>query len=302
VFGVTGAVQQLATHRIESGRGPIGFVRGLLRQPLWLFSTLGSIAGFALQGLALSTGPLVLVQPLLVTGVLFAAVTAFLLRRGPVDPWLVEGLLMTAGGLALFLAVARPVPGDGVLTPGQVVPLAAGLAAVVAGCVAMALRVQDARRSLSLALAAGIVYGVTAAVAKVTFAQFPLGPIAVLTHWSLWVLVILGPTGFLLNQMAFHEAALVSPVVAVITVADPLVGIGIGLLWLGESVHAQGFAVVGEVAGLAIMAGGVWLVAQRTPHAPRDAGQPGSVPPVGEGTAEGSAEAGRYGDRDAAEA
>ena len=87
-----------------------------------------------------------------------------------------------------------------------------------------------------------------------------------LTHWSLWALVVLGPLGFLLNQNAFRESELVSPTLAVITVADPLVGIGIGVLWLNETIWGTPGAVLGEVLGLAAMALGVWLVAHRAPH------------------------------------
>lgn len=274
VYGATGVLQQRGTQLVPVRPGDrSGFVRGLLRQPLWLFSTIGSAGGFVLQGVALSTGPLVLVQPLLVTSVLFAALTGFLLRRGPVDWPLVGGLLMTSGGLALFLVAARPTAGGDLLALGQVIPLAAGLAVVIAGCLALAVRGSSVRRALALALAAGIVYGVTAAVAKVMLSRFSLGPAAVLADWSLWALAVLGPTGFLLNQYAFRAAPVASPVVAVITVTDPLVGIAIGLLWLGESVNSGGLATAAEVVGLGVMAAGVWTVARRAPHLSGAAGE-----------------------------
>ena len=275
VFGVTGVMQQRATHRVTADpRDQGAFIRGLVGQPLWLVSTIGSVGGFALQGVALATGPIVLVQPLLVTGVLFAAVTSWLLRRHPVDRMLATGLVMTSAGLALFLVAARPMPGDDVLTIGDVVPLAAALGALIFGSLWLAARKHGAARSLALALAAGIAYGVTAAMAKVTLGQLDEGPVAFLTHWSLWAVIVLGPFGFLLNQHAFREAQLASPVVAVITVTDPLVCIGIGILWLGEAVHADSVAILGEVLGLLIMAAGVWLVAHRTPHLSGEAEAP----------------------------
>lgn len=273
VYGVTGVLQQRATHRVHTRPGDqVTFIRGLIRQPMWVLSTAGSLGGFALQGVALNSGPIVLVQPLLVTGVLFAAVTGFTLRRGPVDWPLVTGLLMTAGGLALFLVAARPGAGNDLLTLGQVIPLAAVLAVLVFGCVGLAFRTRGVSRSLALAFAAGIVYGVTAAVAKVALSLIAHGAVALLTSWSLWALVVLGPTGFLLNQHAFREGVLASPVVAVITVTDPMVGIGIGLLWLGEKVSAEPGAIAAEVLGLLIMAFGVWLVAHRAPHLSGDDG------------------------------
>jgi drug/metabolite transporter (DMT)-like permease len=268
VYGVTGVLQQRSARRVQGDpTNQLGLIRGLISRPLWLFSTIGSVAGFALQGLALGTGPIILVQPLLVTGVLFAALTGFLLSHHPVDWPLMGSLLLTAGGLAAFLLVARPTNGDATLTVGEVLPLAITLLGLVVACVARALRSSGLSRSLSLALASGIVYGVTAAVAKVTISIFSSGGVtAGVTHWSLWALIVLGPLGFLLNQNAFREGELISPTLAVITVTDPLVGIGIGALWLSETIDGRPAAVLGEVLGLAAMALGVWLVAQRAPH------------------------------------
>jgi drug/metabolite transporter (DMT)-like permease len=268
VYGVTGVLQQRSARQVEGETtNQVGFVRGLISQPLWLFSTIGSVVGFALQGLALGTGPIVLVQPLLVTGVLFAALTGFLLGHRAVDWPLMGSLVLTAAGLAVFLLVARPSAGNATLTVAEVLPLAVTLFVLLIACVWLALRTSGLARALSLALAAGIVYGVTAAVAKVTISEFQTrGLGGGLTHWSLWALVVLGPLGFLLNQNAFRESELVSPTLAVITVTDPLVGIGIGVLWLDETIWGTPGAITGEVLGLAAMALGVWLVAHRAPH------------------------------------
>jgi drug/metabolite transporter (DMT)-like permease len=283
VYGVTGVLQQRAARRIE-GSDQLGLIRGLLAQRSWLLSTMGSVVGFGLQGLALGTGPIVLVQPLLVTGVLFAALTGFLLSHRPVDWPLMGSLVLTAAGLAVFLLFARPTQGTDTVSLRHVLPLAAGLFVVLIACITLVVHTRGLARSLALALSAGIVYGVTAAVAKVTIGAFGSGGfMAGLTHWSLWALVVLGPLGFLLNQNAFHEGELVSPPLAVITVTDPLVGIGIGVLWLGESIGASPGAVVGQVLGLAAMALGVWLVAHRAPHlTAADPGQKTSAVTFGE--------------------
>jgi drug/metabolite transporter (DMT)-like permease len=294
VYGTTGVLQQRAAHRV--GGAPTDqsrFAKGLVRQPLWLFSTLGSVAGFGLQGLALGTGPIVLVQPLLVTGLLFAGVTGFAVRRQRVDWPFLGALGLTAAGLAAFLVVARPSQGTGSPGLAQILPLGIGLAVLLVACVLWSLRARGISRSLTMALAAGIDYGVTAAVAKLTIAAFGHGFVAGMTHWSTWALVVLGPLGFVLNQNAFREGELAAPAVAVITVSDPLVGIAVGMLWLDEAVSAGAGAITGEVLALAAMAGGVWLVAHRTPQvaggdgggggggAPRDSG---TCVPQGAGT------------------
>ena len=277
VYGITGVLQQRAAHRVQGdSTDQSGFARGLVRQPLWLFSTIGSVAGFGLQGVALGTGPIALVQPLLVTGLLFAGVTGFVVHRRGVDWPFFGALLLTAAGLAAFLVVARPTKGGGEPTLARILPLGIGLAVLVVGCVVWSLRARGVARSLTLAFAAGIVYGVTAAVAKLTIAAFSDGFVHGLTHWSTWALVVCGPLGFLLNQNAFREGQLASPAVAVITVTDPLVGIAIGVLWLHEAVASGAGPITGEVLALAAMAGGVWLVAHRTPQVAGGDGDRGS--------------------------
>jgi hypothetical protein len=86
VYGVTGILQQRNAHRVEGdATDQAGLIRGLIHRPVWVLSTIGSLVGFGLQGLALGTGPIVLVQPMLVTGIIFSAVTGFIVRRQRVD-------------------------------------------------------------------------------------------------------------------------------------------------------------------------------------------------------------------------
>ena len=68
--------------------------------------------------------------------------------------------------------------GRGEPTLGQILPLGIGLAVLVVGCVLWSLRAHGISRSLTMAFAAGIVYGVTAAVAKLTIAAFSDGFVA----------------------------------------------------------------------------------------------------------------------------
>lgn len=264
-FGITGQLQHRATHSVAPGGSPWRVAVGLVHSPLWVFSVLGSVIGIALQALALATGPIILVQPLLVTGVLFAAVTGIAMTRRSPDWPFMSGLLLACAGLAGFLIAARPTAGSGRLTFGTFLPLAIGLGVLLAVLVAAGYRARGTRRQLTLALAAGVDYGLTAGVIKVLLDQLPGGLGAVLTSWSLYALVVVGPLGFLLNQEAYREGQLASPALAVITVTDPLVGIGIGLLWLGESVRVGGGLIVAEVVSLAVLAAGVFLVAHRAP-------------------------------------
>jgi hypothetical protein len=80
------------------------------------------------------------------------------------------------------------------------------------------------------------------------------------------LLLLVGPAGFLLNQNAFQAGILISPVLAVITTADPLISIGIAHFWLKEEVARAPLDLVAEVISLAIMAGGIVALARRAPR------------------------------------
>jgi hypothetical protein len=63
--------------------------------------------------------------------------------------------------------------------------------------------------------------------------EFGGGPAKVFTNWPIYVLAVVGPVGFILNQDAFQQGTFLAPVQAIITTADPVISIGLGVLWLG---------------------------------------------------------------------
>jgi drug/metabolite transporter (DMT)-like permease len=88
--------------------GVAGFVSQTMRHPLWLIGALADVGGLGLHALALRDGPLTLVQPLLVTGVVFALPLRQLLehRRPRRDDAGWAAALAT--GLVLFLILSSP--------------------------------------------------------------------------------------------------------------------------------------------------------------------------------------------------
>jgi hypothetical protein len=82
--------------------------------------------------------------------------------------------------------------------------------------------------------------------------------------------LVIGPAGFLLNQNAYQSDRSMAPALAVITVTDPLVGIGVGVLWLEENLQTGVGPVIGQVLGLGTLAVGVWLLAHGAPQLARD--------------------------------
>jgi drug/metabolite transporter (DMT)-like permease len=271
-FGFTGALQHTAARRVAA-RPALrpSLLVDLARQPIWLLSLLANLGGSGLQLLALSSGPLVLVQPLLVSGLVFAVLIRSVIAHKPPVGRVVLGACMCAAGLAAFLLLAKPSGGIDQLSFGQALPLAAGLTALMAILLTVASRFGGEVRTFALAGGAGVLYGVTAGVAKLALGlgqNFGTG--ALLTGWPLYAVLVIGPAGFLLNQNAYQSDRVMAPALAVITVTDPLVGIGVGVLWLNEHLQPGVGPVIGQVFALMTLAAGVWLVAHGAPQVARD--------------------------------
>jgi drug/metabolite transporter (DMT)-like permease len=270
-FGMTGALQHTAARRVAA-RPALrpSLLIDLAHQPIWLLSLLANIGGSGLQLLALSSGPLVLVQPLLVSGLVFAVIIRSMMAHQPPAGTVVLGASMCAAGLAVFLLLARPSGGIEWLSFGQALPLAAGLTALLAILLTIASRHGGEIRTFALAGGAGVLYGVTAGVAKLALGLLQdEGVMPLLRSWPLYALLVIGPAGFLLNQNAYQSDRSMAPALAVITVTDPLVGIGVGVLWLQEDLHRGVGPVIGEVVALLTLVVGVWLLAHGAPQIAR---------------------------------
>lgn len=277
-FGLTGALQHRAARATgTAGAVRLGLIGDLLRQPLWLLSLLFNAVGVGMQWVALSTGPLALIQSLLVMGLMFGVVSTSMLYRVLPDRTVMFGAALCVAGLAAFLVLARPTAGNDRLSVTEVLPLAVGLAVVLAGCLTVAVRRRGPVRVLALSTATGVLYGVTAGLAKLAADEFRHGVLAALSDWPLYLVLVCGPLGFLLNQNAFRAGVALAPALAVIIVLDPLVGIGIGLLWLGEQINAGPLEIIGELVSFAVLTTGVIILSRRAPQAAmhlRQDGQP----------------------------
>ncbi len=266
-YGLATAVQARATHEVpvEPTLHPRLLV-DLIRRPLWLIGLLATIVALGLQIVALAFGPIALVQPLLVTSVLFAATFAAWLSHRRLDPVIAIGGLLCAVGLSTFLLLARPSESSSTLLVGEVLPLGAVLGGLVAGSLFVAGRSRSGLHVIALALATGILYGTTAGLMKIVSMQFRNGLDEPFRHWTLYTVCVVGPMGFLLSQNTFQQGRLISPAMAVITSVDPLVGVAIGVSWLGEGIEFGAAQLVGEALAAVVIIGGIALICWRGTH------------------------------------
>jgi hypothetical protein len=287
MLGISSVADQRSTKRVPA-RPALSprILADLARQPLWLTALAANLAGFALQVVALSYGSLALVQPILVCDLIFAVLILWFRRRRPATqrpprtrqtPIVFAGVAATVAGVAGFLAIGRPSPGSAHVSLTVLPPLAAGIVVVAGGCLAVAARSRTLR-PLALALACGASYGVAAFLVKLLTAEFGGGLSEVFTSWPIYLFAVAGPAGFVLNQDAFQQSRFLAPVQAIITSADPVISIALGILWLHVQLRTSPPAIAGVIASLLLMITGIAITAS---HAPVVAGTaPNTAPPV----------------------
>jgi drug/metabolite transporter (DMT)-like permease len=287
-MGLASAAQARATKEVEVSRilDP-GLLRGLAHRPLWLIGMVATGAGLALQLVALAFAPLLVVQPLLVTSLMFAGAISARLERRPLDRVMVAGSLVCVAGLAGFLLVARPGGDSEGFTAGtKPLPLAIGLATLTVVALVVSVLFHNSWRVLGLAVATGVLYGVTAGLMKVVAGQARAGLGEPFQNWTLYLVCLIGPLGFLLSQNTFQQGRFLTPALAVITALDPLVGVGIGVWWMGETANSAPWALAGEAVAGAVILVGVVLLASRAEHLAR--AQSGADPGVPLSSSEGT--------------
>src|ERR671930_1139718 len=188
-MGLASAAQARATHDVprHDTLDP-GLLGDLVRRPLWLAGVVATVVGLALQLVALAYAPLILVQPLLVTALVFGAAFSALLHGRRPDRVIAAGALVCAAGLSVFLLVARPGGYTGTM-PGiwRMLPLAVALAALAAAGLALGALYDGPVGVLGMALATGVFYGVTAGLMKVVAGQLRISPVEPFQHWTLYV-------------------------------------------------------------------------------------------------------------------
>lgn len=262
-FAVATALQhRAATHEATIGGGAKAAGRafgGLVTRPLWLAGLAADAAGFALHAYALTAGELAIVQPLLVTSLLFALPLGAGLDRRRITRSELGWAAVSVASLGIFLGLARP-SGKGVTPELGPSAAAAGAALLLVVAALVASRVP-ARRAAALGVVTGLAFGATAALIKAVGEAFARDADAIFSSWPLYALLLIGPVGFLVNQVAFQAGPLSASLPA-ITAVDPLASIVLGVLLYDEKLHGTPVTAAGEAIALVVLALSVFRLAR----------------------------------------
>jgi hypothetical protein len=206
-----------------------------------------------LHALALREGPLTVVQPLLVTGVLFALPLRQLLEHRRPSRNEVAWAATLPAGLALFLVVATPANGA-VQAPGRVPTIVA--AALIGGGVIVASvaawYTSGGRAALMFGVAAALAFAAGTGLLKQVMNMLGHGLAAEATSWPLYALMAVGLLGFVLSQLAYQAGPLRLSL-PVVTTVDPIVSLVIGVSVFDEPFRKGAGAVGAETIGLALV-------------------------------------------------
>lgn len=270
-FGLGAAVQHRQARLapapgVHRRTGDARLLARLARQPLWLAGIALTVAGYGLQATALAFGPLTLVAPIVAADLMFALPSAARWGRRPLTcrDWL--GCVLTAGGIAAFLVTAPKSSGR---SDAPAVDWLLALAAVVVVCVLTTAlgRRRPGSRAATTAVAAGVIYGMTAAVTlSLTRLVRADGLWSALAHWQPWTLAGLGLAGLALTMRAFQAGALGASLPVIDTV-EPVSGVLIGTFVFGESMAATPAGLGLQAAGAAAAVIGIALLGSAAPTA-----------------------------------
>jgi len=267
VFALAGAVtaalstsvQHHAASSAPPGAGAADLLRHLVHRPAWLGALLLGPLGFTLHVLALQHGAIGLVQPILITGLVFAVpIRAALSRSWPSRAELVA-VSVTAGGIAALLlasdaraAVTPPDPTTLLLAVGAT----AGIALALVGTANGVRRPVGA--AFLLGTAAGLLFALMAVLIKaVQLHQAEHGLVTIATTWLPYALVACGVGGVAVNQLAYRSARL-SASMPVLNVVNCLVAVGFGHAVFGESLTSGPGATAVAAVALSAMTWGLW--------------------------------------------
>ena len=256
LFAIASVAQRGAAADVpdEEARGGRLIAR-LVRSPRWWAGTVGDTGGFVVQAAALGVGALLLVQPLLVTTVLFALPLEARLTGRRIGRPEIRWAVVLVAALALFVVIGEPTAGVDQAPLGVWLPSLTVLLVLLVLCVLAAGRKRGPRRAALLAVATGLAYGLVAALTKSVVDLLGEGPLALITSWETWVLLAAVLGGTLLQQTAFGAGPLAASLPAV-TVGEPIVAAVLGVLVLGEQVRADGleWGLIGLLVVLMIVA------------------------------------------------
>jgi drug/metabolite transporter (DMT)-like permease len=262
-FALAAALQQRGQFRLAAEGRRVEGVTGLLALiavPVWLLGTLVLFGGYGTQGAALDRGRLVVIQPLLVTTIVWALPFGHWLTQQTVVRRQIVGAAVVVLGLSLFVLVGDPDQGtDNASTRSFVIAMLAVTLVVAALLIWLHGKTAPALRAAVLGVCAGLFFGLSATFTKPVLNDLHVSIGEAAGDWRTWALLGFGFIAFVIQQLSLATGQL-APAMATVSVSNPAISVLLGIALFEERLTRPPWHVAVAVAALLMaLAGAVQI-------------------------------------------
>jgi len=238
-----------------------GFVAGLVRNPVWLAGAACQFGCWASQGIALSRGPLSLVQPIVALQIVIALPLGVAITSQRVGRREWTGAALVAIGVTVFVSTTHASSGRSTAPTGVWLAATAAIAVAVAAAAIVGARMRPSAKAAFYGAAAGVLFGFQAAAMNTFVGVVPGGIGAILSSWSTYALILSALGGFYLMQTSLQVGVL-APAIAASNAACPITSVALGrVIFLETPTRTTGGKIV-SVVSLVLLVVGLALVAR----------------------------------------
>jgi drug/metabolite transporter (DMT)-like permease len=253
--GAASVLQRQAARSLPQSRAfHLSLFGYLIRRKVWLVGIAMVTVGALCQAGALATGPLARVQPIFIIELPFSLLLASLPIRFRLPPLTWGAVALVTVSLGAGLASAAP-SGGGSHAPLRLwIPALVITACVEAALIAGGVRLRGNSRGAALGLAAGVGYGLTAALMKGAMADLARGSVPFFTSWQLYATAIAGVGALFLYQNSLQAGYLAAAQPPLI-LGNSLSSIVYGVILYEETIRTGGW-LAAEIVAVALAAAG----------------------------------------------
>lgn len=259
-LAATGLLQQKAASKESSDKQfSLQMMWNLVRNRRWLAGIGTAVGSYVFQAIALATGPLSLVQPLVVSELLFA-IPISARRHGSrlgLREWV--GLLTVTIGLVVGIVAADPHRGHPIQPFSSWIWPLIGVGVIATAAVFIGKAISGPARASLFALSGATVMAFQSALFAATIASLRADIGHTFVTWQPYALIVASFTGLFLVQNAYQAG----PLAASMPVMDavlPMVSIGLGIGLFGEHVRTNVLGLAGAAVGIVLLVTGIVML------------------------------------------
>ncbi len=241
------------------------FVITLFRNPMWLAGWGALAGGFVFQALALHIGQLSVVQPLLVTELVFALALRRVWLRQSIRGATWWAAALTCVSLSVFLAMSEPQGGTNYPDSSAWATGAWGSVGVAVVLALLSMRGPVVRRTALLASAAAVMWALVAVLVKTmtdTLTEFGVG--GMFAHWPVYALAGAGLGVEVLHQSTLRVGPL-SVSQPLLVIVNPIVSIALSVWIFQEYFTPDATRLAVGSAAFAAMCGSAVVLTRTAP-------------------------------------